>query len=124
MWAELDGREQLGLRGRIGSFAWVADRGEARGDGGVFQKGATVGSHDKISWRARRLATSFHFPSHRPVPRNLRLEIAQADPLGPLVEIDFRDGDAAPLLALRNHLAGVVEHGRDHPVAGYRDRKR
>ncbi len=54
---------------------------------------------------------------HRPVPRNLRLEITQAVPLLPRVEVDFRRHDGSPLLRPDERAALVIVHGREHPVA-------
>src|SRR5947207_13274272 len=54
----------------------------------------------------------------RPVPGDLGLEVAEADPLQPPVEVHLGDRDRAPVLGLRDHFAGVVEDGRGHPIAG------
>src|SRR5581483_3127919 len=53
------------------------------------------------------------------MPRNLGFEVAQADPLRAFAEIDFRDGDAAPLLALREESARVIVDAGDHPVSAH-----
>src|ERR1035438_4287328 len=51
------------------------------------------------------------------MPWNLRLEVAEADPVGAAIQVHFRNCDSTPLRALREHGAGVVEDGGDHPVA-------
>src|SRR2546423_1929898 len=52
-----------------------------------------------------------------PVPRDFRLEVAEADPLRALVQVHLDDRYRAPVLRLGRHLAGVVVDRRDHPVA-------
>src|SRR6059036_861765 len=52
-----------------------------------------------------------------PMAGNLRLEIAEARPIEPLVQVHFRDRHSAPLLRLGEHFAFAVVNRRDHPVA-------
>src|SRR5437867_1896052 len=56
--------------------------------------------------------------SLRPVPGNLRFEVAEAGPVEAAVQIDFGDGDGPPLLRLGEGAAVVAVDGGDRPVVG------
>ena len=50
------------------------------------------------------------------VAGELGFEIAEAVPVGALVQIDFGDGQRAPFFRLGEHAPVVVEDAGDHPV--------
>src|SRR5260370_16364785 len=54
----------------------------------------------------------------RPVPGDLGLEVAEADPLQALAQIHLSDRDGAPALGLGDAAADVVEAPAHHPLPG------
>jgi len=49
------------------------------------------------------------------LPLQFNLEVAEAGPMQPLVQIDLGHDDVAPILGFDEPIAGVVEDGGRHP---------
>src|SRR5688500_4255138 len=54
---------------------------------------------------------------YRTMARNYRFEIAKPGPVRGFIEIDFRNGNRAPLFRLREQAAIVADDAAEHPVA-------